>query len=159
MTTQDRERLGELLKRSGLVSDEQLQTALSMQSVHGGRLGEILVRELVLSEDQLANALAAHKHLRQVNLASIEIDRNAAGLLPIGMARLREVIPIGFKEGKLVLAMSDPLDIEAIDEAQQRTGHQIEPVVASASQVRFAIDKHLVTTNALEELGRRSLGF
>jgi len=159
MTTHDRERIGELLKRSGLVSEEQLQTALSMQSVHGGRLGEILVRELVLSEDQLATALADHKSLRQVNLASIDIDRNAASLLPIGMARLREVIPIGFKEGKLVLAMSDPLDIEAIDEAQQRTGYQVEPVVASASQVRFAIDKHLVTTSALEELGRRSLGF
>ena len=159
MTTHDRERLGELLTRSELISDEQLQTALSMQSVHGGRLGEILVRELVLSEEQLATALADHKRLRQVNLANTEIDRNAVALLPIGMARLREVIPIGFKEGKLVLAMSDPLDIEAIDETQQRTGYQVEPVVASASQVRFAIDKHLVANHALEELGRRSLGF
>ena len=159
MVTLDREMLGELLQRIGLVSEEQLQDALTLQLAEGGRLGEILVRELVLSEDQLANALAEHKHLRQVNLAAIEIDRNAVSLLPIGMARMRQVIPIGFREGRLVLAMSDPLDIEAIDETQQRTGHQVEPVVASASQVRFAIDKHLMATHALEELGRRSLGF
>jgi type IV pilus assembly protein PilB len=115
------------------------------------------VRELVLSEDQLARALAEQKNLRLVNLAGMDIDRNAASLLPIGMARMREVIPIGFREGKLVLAMSDPLDIEAIDETRLRTGHHVEPVVAAASQVRFAIDKFLVASNALEELGRRSL--
>jgi type IV pilus assembly protein PilB len=158
MAPSDRERLGELLRRIGLVTDEQLDDALTQQSIAGGRLGEILVRELVLSEDQLATALAEQKNLRLVNLAGIEIDRNAASLLPIGMARMREVIPIGFHDGKLVLAMSDPLDIEAIDETQLRTGHRVEAVVASASQVRFAIDKYLVASNALEELGRRSFG-
>jgi len=158
MPVTDREKLGELLQRIGLLSNDQLDDALSQQSMHGGRLGEILVRELILSEEHLAKALAEQKNLRQVDLASIEIDRNAASLLPIGMARLREVIPIGFREGKLVLAMSNPLDIEAIDETQLRTGHKVEPVVAAASQVRFAIDKYLIASNALEELGRRSLG-
>ena len=158
MAGSDREKLGELLRRIGLVTDEQLKNALSTQSVQGGRLGEILIRELVLSEDQLARAVAEQKNLRQVSLAGIDIDRNAASLLPIGMARLRECIPIGFRDGRLVLAMSDPLDIEAIDETQQRTGHRVEPVVATASQVRFAIDKYLVASNALEELGRRSHG-
>ena len=136
MPVTDREKLGELLQRIGLLSNDQLDDALSQQSMHGGRLGEILVRELILSEEHLAKALAEQKNLRQVDLASIEIDRNAASLLPIGMARLREVIPIGFREGKLVLAMSNPLDIEAIDETQLRTGHKVEPVVAAASQVR-----------------------
>jgi type IV pilus assembly protein PilB len=147
-----RERLGELLLRIGMITEEQLDHSLKIQAADGGRLGAVLIRELVLSEEQLSNALAEQKGLAQVNLAAIEIDRVAARLLPLSFARMREIIPIGFADGHLVLAMADPLDIEAIDETQLRTGYPVRVVVAAASQVRYAIDKYLVATYALEEL-------
>jgi type IV pilus assembly protein PilB len=152
MATSSREKLGELLVRIGLVTDEQIQHALERQAAEGGRLGAALVRDLALSEEQLATALAEQKQLPLVNLASVEIDRAAALLLPLSVARMREVIPIGFADGHVVLAMSDPLDIEAIDQTQLRTGYPVRAVVAAASQVRYAIDKYLVATPALEEL-------
>jgi type IV pilus assembly protein PilB len=68
------------------------------------------------------------------------------------MEQRRGVIPIGFKEGRLVLAMADPLDVEAIDEAELRTGFKVEAVVASASQVQYAIEKYAVSSDALQEL-------
>jgi type IV pilus assembly protein PilB len=147
-----RERMGELLVRIGLITDEQLDMALAAQAESGGKLGEVLVRELVITEDQIAEALAEQKGLQHVNLAAVEIDRGAVLLLPWRMAKLRGVIPIGFNDGCLTLAMSDPLDVEAIDEAEMRTGYKVVPVVASASQVLYAIEKYAVASETLQQL-------
>jgi len=152
-----REKLGELLVRVGLVSTDQLESALIEQVETGGKLGEILVRELVVSEDDIAQALAEQKGLGHVNLASVTVDRSAVVLLPVRMEKRRGVIPIGFNEGRLVLAMADPLDVEAIDEAELRTGFKVEPVVASHSQVQYAIEKYAVASDALQELAQHEL--
>jgi len=147
-----RERLGELLVRVGIISDEQLDLALDEQIRTGGKLGEVLVTSLILTEDQIAEALAEQKGLEHINLAGVDIDRAAVVLLPVRMEQRRGVIPIGFKEGRLVLAMADPLDVEAIDEAELRTGYKVEAVVAAASQVQYAIEKYAVASDALQEL-------
>lgn len=152
-----REKLGELLVRVGLVSTDQLELALAEQVETGGKLGEILVQELVVSEDDIAQALAEQKGLGHVNLASVTIDRSAVVLLPVRMEKRRGVIPIGFNEGRLVLAMADPLDVEAIDEAELRTGFKVEAVVASHSQVQYAIEKYAVASDALQELAQHEL--
>ncbi len=147
-----REKMGALLVRIGLITEEQLDVALAKQAESGGKLGEVLARDLVVTEDQIAEALAQQKGLLHVNLASVEIDRGAVVLLPWRMARLRGVIPIGFASGRLMLAMSDPLDVEAIDETELRTGYKVDPVVASASQVLYAIEKYSVASDTLQQL-------
>ena len=147
-----REKLGELLVRAGLISAQQLTIALDEQIRTGGKLGEVLVHTLIVTEDQIAGALAEQKGLRHINLAGIEIDRAAVVLLPVRMEQRRGVIPIGFSDGRLVLAMTDPLDVEAIDEAELRSGLKVEAVVASASQIRYAIEKYAVASDALQEL-------
>ena len=152
-----REKLGELLVRVGLVTTEQLESALAEQGQTGGKLGEILVQGLVVSEDDIAQALAEQKGLGHVNLASVTIDRSAVVLLPVRMEKRRGVIPIGFNDGCLVLAMADPLDVEAIDEAELRTGYKVEAVVASHSQVQYAIEKYAVGSDALQELAQHEL--
>lgn len=146
------ERLGELLVRAGLISEEQLETALESQQVQGGKIGEVLVRELVVTEDEIAQALAEQKGYEHVSLAGTVIDRGAALLLPLGMVRRRGVIPIAIDDGTLTLAMADPLDVQAIDETELRTGMRVQPVVAAASQVRFAIEKYVAGGDALQEL-------
>ena len=147
-----REKMGELLVRSGLITEEQLDAALAHQKASGGILGEILVRDLVITEDQIAQTLAEQKGLTHVNLATVDVDRAAVILLPWRMARMRSVIPIGFDEGRLILAMSNPLDVEAIDEAEIRTGYKVNPVVASASQVQYAIEKYALASDAIMQL-------
>ncbi|MEI7814252.1 MAG: ATPase, T2SS/T4P/T4SS family [Coriobacteriia bacterium] len=147
-----REKMGELLVRSGLITDEQLSSALAHQNEYGGILGEILVRDLVVSEGQIAEALAQQKGFTHVNLAAADIDRAAVVLLPWRMARMRSVIPIGFDDGRLILAMSNPLDVEAIDEAEIRTGYKVNPVVATASQVQYAIEKYALASDVIMQL-------
>jgi len=147
-----RERLGELLIEAGMLNRNQLEEALATQAVEGGKLGEVLVRALVLTEDMIADALAKQKNLEHVSLLTYPIDRTVTQLIPERMAKRREIIPLRVDGDLLVLAMADPLDIESIDDVEMRTGYRVRPVVASSSQVRNAIDKYIVSADALQNI-------
>ncbi|MGV8082748.1 MAG: GspE/PulE family protein [Coriobacteriia bacterium] len=149
--TYSREKMGEMLIRAGLITEEQLGAALARQRAEGGKLGELLVKDLVVTEDQIAETLALQKGLQHVNLAAMDIDRAAVTLLPVRVARMRMVIPISFRDGRLVLAMADPLDVEAIDETAIRTGYKVDPVVASPTQVLYAIEKYSMASDVMQE--------
>ena len=147
-----RERLGDLLVESGLIDDDQLSQALSVQAREGGKLGEVLVRQLIVTEDQLAAALAGQKGLEHVVLAKYPVDHAATALLPERMARQRQILPIAFDEGLLLLAMVNPLDIEAIDDVEMRTGMRVRPVVVASSQLFHAIDKYIASSDAFQDI-------
>ncbi len=152
-----RERLGELLIRAGLITPEQLEEMLDVQATEGGKLGEILVNQLLLTEDQIAAALAEQKGLEHISLTGYEIDRAAVNLIPERMAFTRLVIPIAFDGSTLILAMADPLDIEAIDDVELRTGMRVTPVVASRSQIVYAIDKYVASADAFHDVVQTTL--
>ncbi len=138
-----RERLGELLVSAEAITEDQLAEALERKRTEGGKLGEVLVRMLALTEEQLAETLAKQKGLLHVTLTSYPVDRAVVSLIPERLARRRGVIPIGFDEedGMLLLAMADPLDIEALDDARLRTGYDVKPVVTTVSEIRYALEK------------------
>lgn len=137
------ERMGDILLKRGLITEEQLTTALQIQSERGEPLGKILVRMGVITEEELAKALADQKHLPVVCLAEIDIDKHTATLIPERVARRHLAIPIGIEEGKLVLAMANPLDIHAVDDIRVITGYEIKPVVVTESEVIKCINQYL----------------
>jgi type IV pilus assembly protein PilB len=147
-----RERLGELLIKTGLIDDEQLKDALESQSHFGGKLGTILVEQLVVSEEQLAVALAEQKGLEVVHLQNFEFDRDAVALLPERIARMRRIIPLGYRDDKLLLAMADPLDVEAIDDMRLRARADVVPVVATESEIRYAVAKYMASQDAFQDV-------
>lgn len=147
-----RDRLGELLLRAGVIDEAQLADSLEYQALHGGKIGQVLVRNLVVDEDVIARTLAEQKGLEFVSLSLYPIDREATSLVPSRLARRLGVIPIGFRDDTLLLAMSDPLDVEAIDDVSLRTGRQITPVVATATQIEYAIEKFLTSADAFQGL-------
>ena len=147
-----RERLGDLLLKSGVISADQLQSALDVQNRTGGKLGEVLVQQLLVTEEQLARALAEQKGLEFVNLTSIILDRAVVTRLPERIARKKRVIPIDLRDGSIVVAMADPLDVEAIDDVQLRTGMPVIPVVAPATQIDYAIDKYIASPDVFQEV-------
>ncbi|MEA5076160.1 MAG: type II secretion system protein GspE, partial [Coriobacteriia bacterium] len=130
-----RERLGEVLVRSGVLTDEQLSEALASQADEGGKLGEVLVRLQITDAETIARSLAEQKGLDYTHLTTYPVDRDAASYLPERVARRLQAIPIGFKDGDVVLAMADPLDIETIDDVRLRTGRQVVPVVTTPAQI------------------------
>ncbi len=150
--TYTRERLGELLLSSGRISESQLAKALAIQAEEGGKLGQVLVRHLVLDEVDIARTLADQKGLDYVSLTSYKIDREAVARIPDRVARRCLVIPIGYDGGSIILAMADPLDIETIDDVKVRTGMDVLPVVATATQIQYAIEKYITSADAFQDV-------
>lgn len=138
-----RERIGDILLQANLVSQEQLEAALEGQRASGKQLGRILVDMGVISENQLAEVLAKQKNLPLVNLADYDINLAAATSIQEQVARRHRVIPINYDDGKLVLAMANPLDVHAIDDVRVLTHRQIIPVVSTESDIVNAINRYL----------------
>lgn len=147
-----RDRLGDILIAEGMITPEQLSDALAVQASEGGKLGEIFVHQLVLTEEMIASALANQKGLEHVSLLTYPVDRAVAQLISERMAKRSRIIPIALNDGELMLAMANPLDIESIDDVELRTGYHVRPVVAAPTQIRHAIDRYIVSADALQSI-------
>jgi type IV pilus assembly protein PilB len=146
-----RERIGEILVNSGVVTAEQVDAALAIQKKSGGKVGRILIDQNMLTEDQLAETLADQKGLEHVSLVGYPIDRDVVAIVPERVAKRKLFIPIGYLDDEIVVAMADPLDLEAIDEVEVRSGRKAIPVVASESQVRSAIEKYMTSKDVFQD--------
>jgi hypothetical protein len=142
MPMAEKKKLGDVLKEAGLIDQFQLDSALSHQRNWGGKLGSILVELGFVQEQALAKALAEKMRLPYVNLFDPEIPSSITDLIKPEVARKYNVMPVR-KEGKsLVLAMSDPLDLEAMDTIRFATGNNILPALAMGSEIEDAIKKY-----------------
>ncbi len=135
-------KLGELLVKENLITPEQLQKALEEQKKHGGRLGTHLTRLGFINEEELTKFLSKQYGVPAVNLKEIEIDPEVIKLLPKEMAKKYNVIPINRTGSTLIVAMSDPSNIFAIDDIKFHTGYNVEAVVAPEKEIIEAIQKY-----------------
>ena len=133
-------RLGELLVEGGLITPAQLQSAITHQKIARGRLGSNLVALGYISEEVLMDFLSHQTGVPQMDVRNIEVPPQVLKLVPHRLADQFTVLPITTQEPKsLVLAMSDPSDLNAVDSARFASGLHIQPVVASHSALRKAI--------------------
>ena len=133
--------LGQMLLEQGLLSQEQLDGALQEHRNAPKSLGRTLIDLGYIRERDLVRALAEQVGLDFVDLTEHPIDPVAATLLPDQLARRYRAIPIGERDGKLLVAMSDPANVYALDDIRAITNREVQPVVATASDVERAIDK------------------
>lgn len=132
---------GELLVSRGLVSRGELVEALNVQREKGGRLGEVLRQLKVLSEEDVTHALAEHLAIEYIRLDDISsIDTKIARTLPEGIAKRFCLVAIREMDGKVVVAMADPLDVVAIDTITLKIKRQIKVVISSPAEIRQAIE-------------------
>ncbi len=147
----EKKKIGDVLKEAGLIDDFQLESALSQQRNWGGKLGAILVELGYVHEAALAKALAEILHFPYVNLFDPELPETITTLIKPEIARKYQVIPVT-KEGKsLVLAMADPLDLEAMDAIRFITGSTIKPALAMGSEIEDAIKKYYEHENVIRK--------
>ncbi len=144
------DRLGELLVKSGKISPDQLNTALEKQKKEGGRLGSNLVKMGLLTEPELVEFLSKHFGVSAINLERVEIEEAVVKIIPADIARKYTIMPVAKAGAKVTIAMLDPTNVFAMDDIKFMTGYNVEPVVASESAIRSAIDKHYGSTHALE---------
>jgi len=136
------ERLGELLIKRNYISPEQLKKASDEQKLKGGRLESNLVRLGYIKEDELLSFLSAQYRVPSVKISKMEINPNVIKLIPSSLSKKYFIIPINRMGPKLTLAMADPSNIVVIDEIKFMTGFNVEPVVASETEIIDAIKKY-----------------
>jgi type IV pilus assembly protein PilB len=143
MTTVKRKskQLGQILIELGFITPEQLETALEEHRKTPKSLGRVLIDLGMIKEADLVRALAEQVGLEFVDLNEFPIDATATVLLPEALSRRYRAIPIGERDGRLLVAMSDPANVYALDDIRTITGRDVQPVVATANDVEEAIQK------------------
>lgn len=138
----NKKRLGDLLVELGYITEEQVLEAIKVQKTTGKRLGRIFVELGYITEDGLLDILELQLGIPKINLDLIDIDMNAVSTISEGLAKKYNLIPVGFKDGKLVVAMSDPLNIFAEEDVMLASGYKIDIRIARGSEINDAITKY-----------------
>ena len=146
------EKLGELLVRNSVISNQQLAKALEDQKASGGRLGESLIKLGFIKEIDLVRFLSEQYGMPSVNLTEIAILPEVIKIIPTDVAIKYQVIPVSLRDSTLIVAMVDPSNIFAIDDIKFLTGYRIEALIASESSMKQALDMHYGTTKGLDTL-------
>jgi type IV pilus assembly protein PilB len=144
------DKLGELLVRTGRINQTQLNEALALQKDQGGRVGTNLVKLGYLTEKQLVDSLSQHFKVPSVELNGMEIDDAVLKIIPADLARKYTILPVSKTGATITVAMIDPTNVFAMDDVKFMTGYRVEPVVASESGIRVAIDRYYGSTHAIE---------
>ncbi len=146
-------RIGDLLVAAGAITDEQLNEALQVQKEDGGKLGSTLVKLEFISQELLNATLTQQLGIDFIELKACKLEDDVLRLIPESLVLKHRAIPIEFDEmnpNLLKVAMSDPMDIIAIDDISIITGMQIEPMLTTDEEITEAIGKYYGNQQAME---------
>jgi len=135
-------KLGQLLVKNKVVSEDQLAAAIELQQRDGGRVGSNLVKLNYISEDALVEFLSKQYGVPSVNLADNNVDPSLVKFIPHDVAQKYQIFPISKNGATLTIAMIDPSNVFAIDDVKFMTGYNVKPVVASESAIQQSIAEH-----------------
>jgi type IV pilus assembly protein PilB len=146
--------LAQLLLSEGLISEEDLERAHAEQERQGKSLGRVLIELELFTESGLVAALAKNLGLEFVELENRQIDTVAASLVPDSLCRRHCVLPIGFTgDERVLLAMSDPANVLAVDDVRTVTDRDVQVVVATRADILGAIERYSRMDTAVEDVG------
>jgi len=148
-------KLGELLIKEGLITEAQLEKAITIQRQEGGRLGEILIKTGILKEDQLVAILSKQLGIPYFSLGTGMLkpaaDQDLEHLITQDFGRRNLVLPLSRTLRSLTVAMADPLDLILIDNVKKLTGCEVNPVIATKSDIMKAIEEFYGKSAMLKE--------
>lgn len=147
-------RLGEILVKNNLIDRDQLNKALEEQKLSGGqlRLGSILISQNLLTEEKLTSFLSKQYGVPSVNLADYEIDPAVIKIIPPEVVQKYQLLPVNRAGATLIVAVSDPSNLFAIEDIKFMTGYNIEMVVASERDIKTSIDKYYDQSASLADV-------
>lgn len=134
--------LGELLIERGLINQHQLDKALAVQQEKGGLIGEILVELGFSREEDIAQALTAQYGFPYLPLSNYDINTDVLNIIPGRVARQYMLIPIDKIGNNLTIAMSNPLNVQAVEDVELLSGCSVQTFVSTSSDVKKAIQKY-----------------
>ncbi|MHB8154971.1 MAG: GspE/PulE/PilB domain-containing protein [Candidatus Omnitrophota bacterium] len=134
--------LGDLLLDRGIINQSQLDQGLDLQRVKGGLIGEILVELGFVKEDDIAQALTAQYGFPYLPLGNYDVDLDITSIIPGRVARQYLLVPIDKIGNNLTLAMSNHLNIQAIEDVELLSGCSVQTFVSTSSDIKRAIEKY-----------------
>jgi len=140
MQTFYRKRLGDIMVAADIISEDQLEWALEEQKQRQLRLGEILIESGWVTDEDISEARALQLDMPHIELGDYPIDPNVAKSIPESIARAYRLVPVSLMGNRLAIAMANPLDVEAMDEAQRVAKRRVEPLLASESRIIAALE-------------------
>lgn len=138
---ENKQRLGDLLVETNMLTEESLKYALKKKASNE-RLGDVLIRENLLSEQTLIEVLEFQLGIPHVNLSQFSIDMSVIKLVSKDIAKRYLLIPLRKDKNSLFVAMADPMDYFAIEELRMSTGFKIEPCIATKQELHKAISRY-----------------
>ena len=144
--------IGDILLAQGVVTRDQLSHA-QQASTPGKRIDQALVDMGVVTEDRVLKALADELGMRFVEVDEIQIDRDLLGKFPAREIFKHTLFPVSRRNGSVIVATSDPFDLDALDEVSSLSGFRLEPVLARKGDIARLIREQLgVGGDTLTEL-------
>ncbi|HXK24654.1 MAG TPA: type IV-A pilus assembly ATPase PilB [Myxococcota bacterium] len=146
------DRIGELLVQKNLLSEEQLRRAKEEARSTGTRIGYQITKLGFVEEQQVAETVSGQYGVPTIELDDFEVDVEVIGLIPEEVAQKHTVLPVNRAGSTLIIAMSDPSNIFAIDDIKFLTGYNVEVVVAAEEAIRRAIERYYDKGADLDEV-------
>ncbi|MEE8359791.1 MAG: hypothetical protein V3S04_02560 [Candidatus Omnitrophota bacterium] len=134
--------LGQLLIEKDIINSKQLEHALKIQGEKGGLIGQILVSLGYATEEDIAQAITVQYGFPYLPLKGYEIDQEVISLIPEHVARQYGLIPIDKIADTLTIAMSNPLNKEAVEDIEMLTHCSAQVFVSTLSDLNETIDKY-----------------
>jgi type IV pilus assembly protein PilB len=134
--------LGDLLIERNILTQRQLDKALAVQKEKGGLIGEILVELGFAKEEDIAQALTAQFGFPYLPLSNYNINPEIINIVPGRVAQQYLLVPIDRIGNNLSLAMSNPLNVQAIEDIELLSGCSIQTFVSTSSDIKKAIEKY-----------------
>jgi len=134
-------RIGDLLVESGVITREQVERVIAENEGVRKRVGELLIDSGLINEEVFAHTLARQLNLPFVDLQTAKPQRNALNLFPRHLAAKHQCLPISLERDVLSVAMTDPLNLVALDDLKLASGMEIRPCIATKSRVLEAIER------------------
>lgn len=153
-----KKRLGEVLLEQELITQDQLKECIGIQRQSGNSMASILVDKGYLDEEDLVVTLSEQLGIPHIRVAHYNIPQEVLDEVPETLARQYQMLPVSVTGDVLTLAMSDPLNIMALDDLRMLTSYEIEPVVAVQSELMETIEKHYGAGKKGEELYNELIG-
>ncbi len=136
-----RERIVDLLVQTRKIPREKLEQLMKSRKGNGRQLGDLLVEEGLLSSEELLSTLSQGLEIPPINLRRYQIEPTLAQFVPERIARQYGLVPVSKLGNRLSVAMSDPLNVLALDDLVLLTSLEISPVLAPAQEIQEAIRK------------------
>lgn len=150
MTNSNSKSLGDILLEAEMITKEQLSAALDRQKNTNEKLNKILLDAGYVTQMDIISALEFKLAIPFVDIEQYGVNQDACSMIPEALARRYDLIPLKRDRKILIVAMSDPLNVFAIDDIRIITSLEVQPVISTSEEIQRAISKNYGTQKAIK---------